>query len=134
MLKEPLILVPYICQEKILQQPVAQFVTIFFVSGNDINDLPSFFRQHWPNDTIPSKLHLLEDHAADFMERWSTGHGIYGEQGAESIHKVFNILRRTYSSIQPASKRLESMMNEHLRLVHPDAKSLKPEIKRRKIT
>ena len=106
----------------------------FFISGNDVNDLLCFFRQHWPNDTIPPKLHLLEDHAADFMERWSTGHGIYGEQGAESIHKVFNILRRTYSSIQPASKRLESMMNEHLRLVHPDAKSPKPEIKRRKIT
>ena len=58
----------------------------------------------------------------------------YGEQGAESIHKVFNILKRTYSSIQPASKRLESMMNEHFRLVHPDAKSLKPEIKRRKLS
>ena len=109
-------------------------MTIFFVSGNDVNDLPSVFRQHWPNDTIPPKLHLLEDHAADFMERWSTGHGIYGEQGVESVHKVFNILRRTYSSIQPASKRLESMMNEHLRLVHADAKSLKPQIKGRKLT
>ena len=106
----------------------------FFISGIDVNDLLWFFHQHWPNDTIPPKLHLLEDHAADFMERWSTGHGIYDEHGAESIHKVFNILRRTYSSIQPASKRLESMMNEHLCLVHPDAKSLKPEIKRRKLT
>ena len=77
---------------------------------------------------------MLEDHAADLMERWSTGHGIDGEQGAESIHKVFNILRRTYSSIQSASKRLETMMNEHFRLMHPDAKSLKPEIKRRKLT
>ena len=94
----------------------------FFVSGNDVND------------TILPKLHLLEDHAADFMERWSTGHGIYGEQGAEPIHKVFNILKRTYSSIQPASKRLQSMMNEYFRLVHPDAKSLKPEIKRRKLS
>ena len=86
------------------------------------------------NDTILPKLHLLEDHPADFMERWSTGHGIYGKQGAEPIHKVFNILKRTYSSIQPASKRLQSMMNEHFRLVHPDAKSLKPEIKRRKLS
>ena len=88
-----------------------------------MNDLLFFFRQHWPDDTIPPKLHLLEDHTADFMERWSTGHGILGEQGAESIHKVFNILRRTYSSIQPASKRLQSMMNEHFRLVHSDAKN-----------
>ena len=99
-----------------------------------MNDLFCFFRQHGPNDTIPPKLHLLEGYAADFMERWSTGHGIYDEQGAESIHKVFNILRRTYSSIQPASKRLESMMNKHFRLVHPNAKSLKPKIKRRKFS
>ena len=50
------------------------------------------------------------------------------------LHKVFNILRHIYSSIQTASKRLESMMNEHFRLVHPDSKSLKPKIKRRKLT
>ena len=67
------------------------------------------------------------------MERWSTGHGVYSEQGAESIHKVFNILRRTYLSIQPASNQLDSMMNGHFCLVHPDAKSLKPKIKRRKL-
>ena len=82
------------------------------------------------NGTISPKLHLLEDHAADFMERQSTGHGIYGEQGAESIHKVFNILRRTCSSVQPSFKQLEIMMNEHFRLVHPETKSLKPEMKR----
>ena len=34
----------------------------FFVSENDVNDLLSFFRQRW-----------------------------HGEQGVESIHKVFNI-------------------------------------------
>ena len=68
------------------------------------------------------------------MGKWSTGHGIYGEKRADSIHKVFNILRRTYSSIQAASKRLESMMNEHFCLVDPDAKSLKPETKRSKLS
>ena len=65
----------------------------FFASGNDVNNLLFFFCHHWPNDTIPPKLHLLEDHAADFMERWSTGHGIYGEQGVESIHKVFKYIK-----------------------------------------
>ena len=130
---EPLRLVSYL-PRKNTATASGSILRHFSISGIDVNDLLWFFHQHWPNDTIPPKLHLLEDHAADFMERWSTGHGIYGEQGVESIHKVFNILRRTYSSIQPASKRLESMINEHLRLVHPDAKSLKPEIKRRKLT
>ena len=58
------------------------------------------------------------------MKRWSTGHGIYGKQGAESIHKVFDILRRTYSSIQPASKQEHD--ERAFGLVHSDVKSLNP--------
>ena len=50
------------------RQPVAQFVINLFVSGNDVNDLLSFFFHQWSNDTIPPKLHFLEDHAADFEE------------------------------------------------------------------
>ena len=70
------VLIPYLPRKNSATASVAQFVTIFFISGNDVNDLLCFFRQHWPNDTIPPKLHFLEDHAADVMERWSTGHGI----------------------------------------------------------
>ena len=62
---------------------------------------------------------MLEDHATDFIETWSTGHGVYGEHGAESIHKVFNLLQRTYCSMKPATRRLHSMLKEHYRLVHP---------------
>ena len=70
---------------------------------------------------------MLEDHAdADFIKTWSTDHGVYGEHGAESIHKVFNLLQPTYCSMQPATRRLQSMLKEHYRLVNPDAKALKP--------
>ena len=72
---------------------------------------------------------MLEDHAADFIETWPTGHGVYGEHGAD---KVFNLLQRTYCSMQPATRRLQSMLKEHYRLVHPDAKALKPVIIKRK--
>ena len=66
---------------------------------------------------------MLEDHAADFLETWSSpGHGVYGEHGAESIHKIFRLLRSTYCSMQ----------KQHYRLVHPDAKALKPVILKRK--
>ena len=75
---------------------------------------------------------MLEDHAADFTETWSTGHGSYGEHGAESIHKVFSLLQRTYCSMQPTTRRLQNMLKEHYRLVHPDAKALKPVIIKRK--
>ena len=74
---------------------------------------------------------MLEDHAADFIETWSTGHSIYGENGAESIHKIFNLLQQTYCSMHPALARLQSMLKEHYRLVHPDARALKP-VKRKR--
>ena len=38
---------------------------------------------------------MLADHAADFIERSSPDHGVYGEHGAESIHKIFRGLQRT---------------------------------------
>ena len=68
------------------------------------------------------------------MERWSTT-GLYGvdKEPSLSIKFLIHILRRTYSPIQLTSKRLESIINEHFCLVHPDAKSLKPKIKRRKL-
>ena len=69
---------------------------------------------------------MLEDHAADLIRTWSTGHGVYGEHGVESIHKVFNLLHQTYCPMQPATRRLRSMLKEHYRLVNPDAKALKP--------
>ena len=70
---------------------------------------------------------MLEDHAdADFIKTWSTDHGVYGEHGAESIHKVFNLLQRTYCSMQPAKRRLRSILKEQYRLVNPDTSALKP--------
>ena len=107
-------------------------MTYYYYSGNNIQNLLVYFREKWPKETIPRKLHMLEDHAADFIETWSTDHGVYGEHGAESIHKVFNLLQRTYCSMKPATRRLQSMLKEHYRLVHPDAKALKPIIMRRK--
>ena len=76
---------------------------------------------------------MLKDHAADFIERSSPGHGVYREHGAESIHKIFRLLQRTYCSMQPATIRLQSMLKkEHYRLVDPAAKALKLAILKRK--
>ena len=66
--------------------------------------------------------------AADVIETWSTDHGVYGDHGAESIHKIFNLLQRTHCSMKPARRRLEKMLKEHYRLVHPDKKASKPVI------
>ena len=60
-----------------------------------------YYQKHWPDTTIPPKLHMLEDHGTDFISKWRFGFGIYGEQGGESVHNEFNKLKRTYCVIQP---------------------------------
>ena len=57
---------------------------------------------------------MLEDHAADFIERSLPGHGVYGERDAESIHKIFRSLQRTYCPIQPATIRLQTMLKNNI--------------------
>ena len=56
---------------------------------------------------------MLEDHAADFIERSSPGRGVYGEHGADSIHKIFGLLQRTYCSMPPAMIRLQSVLKKN---------------------
>ena len=76
---------------------------------------------------------MLEEHAADFIKSSLPGHGVYGEHGAESIHRIFRSLQITYCSMQPAMIRQQIMLKKELdRLVHPDAKPLKPVILKRK--
>ena len=86
----------------------------------------------WPEASVTPKLHMLEVHAVDFLKRWGVGFGLYGKQGAESIRNIFNNLHRTYARMKPNTRRVSSMMNEHLTRVNPTAKQLRPKIKRRK--
>ena len=57
---------------------------------------------------------------------------VYGEHGAESIHKIFRLWEITYCSIQPAIIRLPSMQKEHYRLGQPDPNVLKTTTLKRK--
>ena len=67
--------------------------------------------KNWPKETIPPNLHVLENHAADFIVTWPLpGHVVYGEQSAESIHKIFRLLQRAYCSMQPGTTPLQSML------------------------
>ena len=68
---------------------------------------------------------MLEDHAADFIERSSPGHGVYREHGAEPVHKIFGLLQRTYCSMQPATIRLQSMLKRTLWTKTPRCKGSK---------
>ena len=68
-------------------------IYIYFHPELTIDDFMEYYRTEWPNGSILPKLHMLEDHATDFVERWKTGFGIYGKQGGESIHNEFNQLK-----------------------------------------
>ena len=93
----------------------------------------SFLRLNWPNDSIPPKLHMLEDHVIEFLTQWRAGLGFYGEQGGESIHAEISRMTNRYSSIRNPVDRLKYTMNQHLLTTFPKAQLLKPQIKRRKM-
>ena len=77
-----------------------------------------YYCTEWHNGSIHPKLHMLEDHATDFVEKWKTGFGIM-------VSRVENQFTTTYSRMQPASKRLESMLQEHYSRIHPESKAIK---------
>ena len=64
--------------------------------------------------SVTPKLHMLEKHLIPFIQKWKTGCGIYGEQGIESLHTVFNKAHRVYQALKPDEKRLESMLRNHV--------------------
>ena len=92
-----------------------------------------FFRENWSHVKIPPNLHIVEKHVVDFIAKWGTALGYYGEQGAASLHNEFNKLNRTYCSAKSNTKRLEYIPKEHHRRVNPEVKAIQPKTKRRKI-
>ena len=70
-----------------------------------------YYCREWPNGSIPPKLHMLEDHATDFVEKRKTGFGMYGEQGGESIHNEFNQFKTTYYGL--SGLRFERYFSHH---------------------
>jgi hypothetical protein len=75
---------------------------------------------------------MLEDHIVPFLQKWGVGLGFLGEHGAESIHARFNALRRSFIRFPDRTKKLYSMMKEHLLQVCPENVDKKPEMVPRK--
>ena len=45
-----------------------------------IEEFMRYCRANWPNESIPPKIHFLEDHIVEFIKKWKVGLGFYGEQ------------------------------------------------------
>lgn len=80
---------------------------------------------------------MFEDNAVDFVKKWKTVFVIYCEQGVESTKSEFKQLKITFCQTRPASRRLENMLQEHYRHIHPKSKVFKfknKSCRKRKIT
>ena len=104
---------------------------LLFLESN-IENLLAFFRATWPSESITPKLHLLEDHTVEFIGKWGSALGVYGEQGAESLHSSFSTMKEAYRSMHPAKKRLEATLKEHYARVNPESAKLRPVGRKRK--
>ena len=74
-------------QNTLLPSDVELAVMIF-------QELQHFFVEHFDDQPIP-KQHFLAFHATTFLENWLSL-GMFAEQVVESVHAMFNALRRKY--------------------------------------
>ncbi|XP_038062594.1 uncharacterized protein LOC119733087 [Patiria miniata] len=65
-----------------------------------IRELLRTYRQLFPEERITPKLHLLEDHAVDQLQRFRVGLGLLNEQGGELIHAEFNRIGRVVQGMR----------------------------------
>ena len=94
----------------------------------------AYYRSQFPTATVTPKLHMLEEHVVPWIKKWGVGFGLLGEQGAESIHAYFNLLRHQYNSIPEHLQRLKQMMvAQHLK-VAPDNTTARPPIVKKKLS
>ena len=85
-----------------------------------------YFRSTFPDETIPIKMHMLEEHAVEFIQSYGVGFGLLGEQGSESIHARFNSLGISYRNIRNPVERLKFMVKEHLITIAPENVDARP--------
>ena len=100
---------PLVCRCSLVN---SDFTLTLFI-GSCIDDFLSYYRTTFPDATTTPKLHMLEDHLIPWMERWQIDVSFHGEQGAESIHTMFNSLDRVYSSMPNRLERLTTIVKEH---------------------
>ena len=79
----------------------------------------TFFRESFPQATVPIKMHVLEDHAVPWAKSFRVGFGLLDEQGAESIHAKFTRLSPSYTTITDNVQHLLYIVKEHLISISP---------------
>ena len=67
-----------------------------------------------------------------WMRRWRVACGLIGEQGAESLHAIFNSTERAYNNMRDRVSRLRVLLQHyHMQVLHGNT-SLEPQAKKRR--
>ena len=104
-----------------------------YALDENIKSFLMYLCMNWPEIKISPKLHMVEDRMIPFLMKWRVGCGFYGEQGGESIHKMFNTMKRNYSNVKKDTDRLKYIMNCHLASTNPNARVTRVEKKSRNL-
>ena len=96
-----------------------------------MGEFMTFFRESFPQATVPIKMHLLEDHAVPWAKSFHVGFGLLGEQGAESIHAKFTRLSLSYTAITDKVQHLLCIVKEHLISISPQVVAAIPPPKKK---
>ena len=77
---------------------VGSILYYLFLESN-IEEFMRYWRANWPNESIPPKIHFLEDHIVEFIKKWKVGLGFYGEQGKKNYCKYIFTLSFCYHMV-----------------------------------
>ncbi|XP_038062607.1 uncharacterized protein LOC119733099 [Patiria miniata] len=78
-----------------------------------IVDFMATYRMKFPTHSITPKMHLLEAHAVEQLERFGVGFGLLNEQGGELVHTEFNRTGRAVHGMKDDLQRLLTIMRRH---------------------
>ena len=91
----------------------------------------NFLRTKFPDESIPLKLHIMEDHMLDMMKSYRFGMGLFGEQGVESIHHKIKDIATRFRHMPNAEQRLQSCIEEHHLHTMPQIRQMVPDPKQK---
>ena len=46
-----------------------------------VREFMDYWRSNWSGESVTPKMHMLEEHMVQFLQKWKLGCGFYGEQG-----------------------------------------------------
>ena len=75
-------------------------------------DLGYYFPRHFPDETIPPKLHMLICHIPEIAMKFGTV-GLLSEHGLESLHASINSISRVYASVRDKETNMKLVLGCH---------------------